>query len=189
MGNKAKLRLAPLGIFFGLALPAHAAAEYYVPPGNSAANQYTESLPSAGGEKGGRGKGGAVPAQTLGTRNAHRLESLGPNGKAAAKLAADTSPAPTSATEAPSGPGNGPAAGPETGGGQGSGSQGSPGQPQTQGAGGSGPEGSSGISEVLGQATGSADGGNLGLWLPIIILVTIAGALAYRFAPRNRTTP
>ena len=80
-----------------LALPMAAGAEYYVPPGNSAATQYTEALPTAGGDRdAAKGKSKAEqrsPAKVLGSRNARRLEAQGPAGRAAAKLAAETSPA------------------------------------------------------------------------------------------------
>jgi hypothetical protein len=186
-------RLAPLSallVAVALVLAAPAAAEYYVPPGNSAANQYTESVPSAGGERGGHGKGGVTPAQALGAKNAHRLESTGPAGKAAANLAAATSPTATIGGHNPAGQSGGQGPGGQ-GGGPGSGGQGSQGG-ETAGGGeaghGSRPSGSSGLSEVLGQATGSSGSGNLGLWLPIILLAALVGAIAYRWAPRHKTT-
>lgn len=90
--------------FAALALPGSAsAARSTVPPGVSGANQYTESLPGAGGEEstksitgggGGSGEGGsgggttASPTQVLGTESTEKLEALGPEGKAAAALAA-----------------------------------------------------------------------------------------------------
>jgi hypothetical protein len=75
-------------LLVALAAPAYAGAEYYVPPGNSAANQYTETLPSAGGDSGGKKKDKATPAATLGAGNAKKLEDQGPSGKAAAQLPA-----------------------------------------------------------------------------------------------------
>lgn len=174
----------------GLILPASALAEYYVPPGNSAANQYTESLPSAGGEQGGRGGGTVAPARSLGARNAQRLAAQGPAGEAAAEVAAETAP-PASLVAADDGSRQ-PAAGargssPQRGSRQ-------QGHAQRQGAdGGAGlhrdqPSGSSGIGEIVAQATGASDDGNLGLWLPLAILVTLAGSIAYRLWPRHEPT-
>lgn len=182
-----------------LALPATALAEYYVPPGNSAANQYTETLPSAGGDSAGKNKGkGVTPAQALGAKNAHKLESQGPAGKAAAELAAETAPVivePSAADSGSSG-GNGGA----NNAGQGSGNDAKdqtggsqvdiPGQtPQTTTATPvSSSSGSPGLSSVLGQATGVSDDGSLGLWLPLIILATIAGTIVYRLRLRHGPT-
>jgi hypothetical protein len=185
----------------GFAIPAQAAAEYYVPPGNSAANQYTESFPGAGGESGGKHKG-VTPAETLGSGNAKKLEKHGDAGKAAAEVAAETAPAQLNTTGGSPGSGGGNTGG--TGGashnggsgaGNGSGSQassGSGGQPSgngTQSAIGHGsaveqPQGSSGLGQVVGQATGAGNGG-LGLWLLVAILLTLAGSIAYRVRSRN----
>jgi hypothetical protein len=88
--------IVPLVGALALTLPAGAGAtQARVPPGLSGANQYTESLPGGGGNEttGGvreaesRG-GAAAPAKVLGHRNAARLEALGPEGQAAARLAA-----------------------------------------------------------------------------------------------------
>jgi hypothetical protein len=50
------------------------------------------------------------------------------------------------------------------------------------------PSGSSGIGAVLGQATGSADNGSLGLWLPVAIIAAIAGSIAYLVRTRPGRT-
>jgi hypothetical protein len=182
-----------------LVVPAHSPAEYYVPPENSAANQYTESFPGAGGEKAGKGKK-ATPADTLGAGNAKRLEERGPAGKAAAEVAAETAP-----SQPPTGNGgSGDAEGSNGGGGAGTGAGGSgggSGSGEATGAdggsastgGGAGdvgrstkvdqPQGSSGVSHVLGQATGVSDG-NVGIWLPLVIALILVGAIAY--AARTR---
>ena len=185
-------RIAALaGLFAALALPASALAEYYVPPGNSAATQYTESLPSAGGEstgKGGHGGGTASPEESLGSRNAQRLEAQGPAGEATAALAAETAP-PASLVQADSGSSGG--TGHDKGQGQGkqegaqkqSGSRGEPKENFHVNQ----PSGSSGIGEVVAQATGS-DSGNLGLWLPIVIVLTVVGSIVYRLRPHHGPT-
>jgi hypothetical protein len=77
-----------------------------LPPENSAANQYTEALPGPGGDHptrdigsnkgpGNEAGGGKNTADTLGQANATRLERLGPEGRAAAQLAAESPPSPT----------------------------------------------------------------------------------------------
>ena len=184
-----------LALAVGLVLPASALAEYYVPPGNSAANQYTESLPSAGGEKGGKGGGGTTaPSRALGTRNAQRLDAQGPTGEAAAEVAAETAP-PASLVVADGGAktqDTGGAGWPQNRGagrqGQGQGPSGDSGVPNGELEEGNEPSGSSGISEVVSQATGASDSGSLGLWLPIAILLTLAGSIAYRLRSPRRPT-
>jgi hypothetical protein len=181
-----------------LALPAAAPAEYYVPPANSAANQYTESFPGAGGESGGKRKD-VTPGTALGAGNAKKLESKGKAGKEAAEVAAETAPAQISNDSADNGSGQADKGGGGKTGGKGngdgeeeggSGSTGTGGgSPGDQGGGGSGnggggadkvqqPQGSSGFGQVLGQATGAGDG-NLGLWLPLVIVLTLIGSVAY----------
>jgi len=172
-------------LLVALAAPAYAGAEYYVPPGNSAANQYTETLPSAGGDSGGKKKGKATPAATLGAGNAKKLESQGASGKAAAQLAAETAPATVPVTETPSA-GSGGNGIPGGAGGKSANGGGSSPAPTTVGV--DEPSGSSGIGAVLGQATGSADDGSLGLWLPVAIVAAIAGSIAYLLRSRPGRT-
>jgi hypothetical protein len=179
-----------------LALPAASAAEYYVPPANSAANQYTESFPGAGGESGGKRKD-VTPGKALGNSNAKKLESKGKAGKEAAEVAAETAPVQISTASA--GNGGGKADEPKGGsqaGGNGGGKEeadsgaGSSGGGSSGGAGGESggkpqqPQGSSGFGQVLGQATGAGDG-NLGLWLPLAIVLTLVGSVAYWVRTRH----
>jgi hypothetical protein len=178
-----KSRFVVLGaVVGGLILPSAALAEYYVPPGNSAANQYTEAFPTAGGESGGNpGNGGkATPAGTLGARNANRLDEQGAAGAAAARVAAETAPVPLVGADrgVPRGGGPKPAN---------SGDGGPSVQPnRAEGGHAAAGSGSSGFGEVVGQATGND--GNLGLLLPIAILATIAGSIAYRVRMRDGPT-
>jgi hypothetical protein len=181
-------------LLVALAAPAYAGAEYYVPPGNSAANQYTETLPSAGGDQGGK-KDKATPAQTLGAGNAKKLEDQGPSGKAAAQLAAETAPATVPVAEAPADdsggnatPGGGAKGGGDPGGEGGKPANGGGSAPSTIDFQVDQPSGSSGLGAVLGQATGSADDGSLGLWLPLLILAAIAGSVAYLLRGRHGRT-
>jgi hypothetical protein len=193
------LAIAAASAVAALALPAVAAAEYYVPPANSAANQYTESFPGAGGESHGKRKP-VTPGTALGAGNAEKLEKKGPAGKAAAEIAAETAPpqlvdhgsSGSDDTGKTGGKGQSDGKSGETGNGQDEGESGS-GAPAGGGSnggssgGGGGnspapsaqqPQGSSGFGQVLGQATGVSDG-NLGLWLPLAIVLTLIGSIAY----------
>lgn len=190
------LALATAFAVAALALPSAAAAEYYVPPANSAANQYTESFPGAGGESHGKRKQ-VTPGTALGAGNAEKLEKKGAAGKATAEIAAET--APPQLVDDGSGDGdqtgkadgkgrNGDKSGEGDGQGEGesgsgaAGTGGSGGGPSGRGQGGAAnvqqPQGSSGVGQVLGQATGVSDG-NLGLWLPLAIVLTLIGSVAY----------
>jgi hypothetical protein len=136
------------------------AAPGAVPPGVSGANQYTETLPGAGGneptsnlhEKG-QGPSAKTPAQALGHKNAAQLEALGPEGRAAAQLAAAGTP-------------------PRAPGGKAS--------ERTAHSG-----GSSAIGQVLGQLTGTSGSEGMGLLLPLLIAAGILAAAAYAFGRRR----
>lgn len=198
------LLAATIAIF---ALPTAAQAEYLIPPGNSAATQYTEAVPTAGGPKAtnpSKHAGNKSPKQVLGKDNAKKLDAQGPEGRAAAEVAAATAPVAVSGGggSAPATPGH---ASQEKGG-NGSGSGGSSlnggGSPADRGSGNApgspagqeaipaseqSPSGSSGLGEVLGQATGSSSG-QLGLLLPLIVLGTIAWSVAYVVRRRRQPT-
>jgi hypothetical protein len=207
-------------VFF--ALPGFAAAAgQVVPPGNSAATQYTQAFPTSGGnvavgtsigEPGGGGH--KPPAKVIGKKTAQELESQGPEGQAVADLAAESAPTSGgSESESETSQGSGGAAG---GNGSGGGHQGGA-KPaggshpagSNQGgakAGGAGSQptapannagatagtaaaeaagsGSSGISEVVGQATG-ASSGQMGVFLPLVLLAALAFALAYAWRRRH----
>jgi hypothetical protein len=180
------------------AFPPVSNAEYYVPPGNSAVNQYTESVPTSGGPKNvGKGGDGAKPQKVLGSENTKRLEEHGEQGRRAAEVAATTAPKPVvTFTEAPaSEPGQGGGGtGDGQGGGTGPGKQTAPEQQsgvsqeveEGTNARAAEPSGSSGLGEVLGHATGSSSGG-MGLLLPLILVAAIVWAsLMYR-RQRSRT--
>jgi hypothetical protein len=200
-----------LGLFAAtiaiLALPTAAQAEYLIPPGNSAATQYTEAVPTAGGPKAtnpSKHNGNKSPKQVLGNGNAKKLDAQGPEGRAAAEVAAATAPVAVSGggESATATPGH---VSPEKGA-NGSDSEGSglngggspadrasgnaPGSPAGQEATLTSeqiPSGSSGLGEVLGQATGSSSG-QLGLLLPLIVIGTIAWSVAYVVRRRRQPT-
>jgi hypothetical protein len=192
------------------ALPAGiSAAAEIVPPGNSAASQYTEAFPTTGGERETEDHSGkAVPAKALGARNAKQLESKGKDGKAVAEFAAETAPAPVVTETSPpssgdSQPGSGDGGGKEkddngaAGGGKGGngGGGGGTGSPAAKNDGSATativtasvekPSGSSGFSEVLGEATGSSSG-KLGLFLPLIVIGAVIWSLFYLWRQRQQ---
>lgn len=173
------------------ALPAGAAAESIAPPENSAVAQYTELLPTAGGQTDAHGQKhrNASPGKVLGARNVERLARHGPDGRATAELAAETAPSPA------------PAPAPGGGGGGGGGSAATIGAGRPGGAspanrgdtahsrGGaafdvSKAKGSSGLGTVLSGALGSPSGG-IGLLLPFLLVAAVVVALT--FAIRQST--
>lgn len=156
-----------------LALSAPTAGAAVVPPGNSAANQYTESFPTAGGQatpgKTIRAQGGGGSSQALSGAEAQQLEAAGPTGRALAEVVAETAPTGVAPT--------------------GSAAKGdrADAEPGTANRAEQSPEGSSALREVLGQAAGSS-GGTSPL-LPILILATLIGAAAYWMRHRSGTEP
>lgn len=162
-----------------LAFPSAAMAAPLVPPGNSAVTQYTQTFPTAGGQQqAGKGthRGSRSPAKVLGARNARKLDARGPQGHAAAEVAAATAPSVAGGSEPGAAHGaGGPAQAPA---GSGGGSR----------AGSGLPGGSSGLGEVIAQATGSSSSGELGLMLPLLIATALAWSLAYLLRRRKRTT-
>lgn len=210
---KLAILAAALVVFF--ALPSFAWAGMVVPPGNSAATQYTQVFPTAGGnvavgnsigEAGGGGE--KHPSKVIGKKTTRELESKGPEGAAAAQLAAESAPEVASEPEA-SGTGES-----SSGGGRGSGDQagakgggshrggaeqgGNANDGGGKGGAGNGPattttgtaaaaaagSGSSGFSEVLGQATG-ASSGPMGIFLPLVLLAALVLALVYAWRHRQ----
>ena len=170
----ARLRLAcGLGATIAVAfLPPAALAQPVVPPGNSAASQYTETFPTAGGGTPTKDRGKRAPAKVLGAKTARKFDAQGSQGQAAAVVVTETAPAPvltSPATKPPTGSAKGRQA--KTG----SGSQSA------------GPSGSSGLGEVLAQATGSSSTGQMGLLLPLLVVATVVWSLAYMWRRRRRT--
>jgi hypothetical protein len=146
------------------ALPTiSAAGAATVPPGVSGANQYAETLPGPDGNRPTNEGQKESPEQALGKKKAAQLERLGPEGKAAAELAAETASGPDQEGR-----------GKQPSGGHGAGALSS-----------SRPSGSSGFGQVLGQVTGTSDGGGMGLLLPLLVGASVVLAGAYALTRRR----
>ena len=175
-----------------LALPAAATAtESVVPPENSAATQYTEVIPTAGGNKqaGGGKQGNRSPQQVLGSKTAHKLESHGKQGREVAEVVAETAPETSATATAPAQPE--PPSQSAGGGGQsqrGGGSSARIHAPEQQSRGATSelPDGSSGLGEVVAAATGNSSSGQLGILLLLAIAAAVVWALAYLIRQRKR---
>jgi hypothetical protein len=183
-----------------LAATAHAASTpAVVPPENSAAAQYTEAVPTAGGDKptGGGAGGHRSPAKILGSHNAHKLNAQGKSGHEVAEVVAATAPE-TSPGEPQVAAGASPSetsASARGGAGATRHTHGEHAKGQSVGSGPAPqkvpltelPNGSSGLGEVLAAATGSTSEGQLGALLPLAIAASIAWSLTYLWRQRRRT--
>jgi hypothetical protein len=189
--NASRAKLAPIFAAIAvLAIPAGAAAAPYVPPGNSAATQYTEAVPTAGGPKAtnnSKHRQGSTPDKVLGKGNAARLDAKGQVGREAAEVAAATAPAPSGVETGSGGgsQGNGAAGTDDSHAQAGADSPNRQSDGATQATDG-GPDGSSALGEVASQVTGSSSSGGIGLLLPLAILAAVAGAIAYLVRQRRR---
>lgn len=182
-----------------------------VPPGNSAATQYTETFPTSHGAADVNKEidGSEIrPSKVIGSHNAKKLESKGADGKAVAEITAATAPVRVEpevvsstpeqrSTEAPDEsedekPADRQAAA-GGGGGHSGGSGGGGGKPATPAAAPPAQDptltvepssGSSGLGQVLGEATGSSSG-QLGLLLPLLIVGTVAWSFNYAWRQRR----
>jgi hypothetical protein len=145
-----------------LALPSAAPAQSVVPPGNSAANQYTETFPTPRGPAATKKRGkqrDRSPAEALGRSKARQLASEGPQGRELAAVVAATAPAVAKSGGAPR-------------------EAGSISRADALGD-------SSGLGEVVAQATGSSDSGGLGIALPLLILAAFVGFAVYLWRRRR----
>lgn len=179
-----------------LALPAAASAEFFIPDGNSAVNQYTEGVPSGGGEKSTKGAGEkpVKPGKAIGAENTKKLEQAGgQEGREVAEVAAETAPPEIVAVEDQAGDeqnggksqgksaGNGKdAQGPNEGEDDGNGEATAVVTP----ASGDGPSGSGGVGEIVSAATGGSAGG-IGLLLPLVIIAAVAWGIFYAWRKRD----
>jgi hypothetical protein len=183
-------------LFVALALPCVAPAEETIPPGNSAVNQYTESLPTPGGHRGTENEGRKSrpsPHKALGSGNARKLESQGDDGRAAAEVAAETAPSPAPVEEeeatAPAAVdrGTGGGGGTPTDGANGNADKSKPRSTSLTSAEIDEPSGSSGVGEVIGEATGDSSG-TVGWLLPLLIIAIAIWAVAYAMRQRRQTS-
>jgi hypothetical protein len=179
--HQLSLKLIALASFLaGSALPLPAIAlAAPVPPGNSAATQYTEAYHTSGGQQNaenGKGRKHRNPEQVLGKENAQRLESQGAAGEAVAALAAETAPDGSKAA---------------AGGGRSGRDQAKDAGKMRSHSGGSdsrsdeGPGGNSALDEVASQATGSSWDG-VDLLLPLAILGSLIWLLVYLLRRRRQ---
>lgn len=164
------------------AAPGVAGAAPVIPPGNSAATQYTEALPTAGGPKGTahteeRGRERS-PHEVLGDRKVRRLQAQGAEGRTVAQVVAETAPTSLSRSSVDSG---GKPKGSDDQEGQRANSGGSAARPAEN-------SGSSGLSEVAAQATGSSSSGQMGFLLPLLIVATLVWASIYWSRQRKPPT-
>ncbi len=196
---------AILALALSLSLPAYSAAEVIVPPGNSAAAQYTEAFPTASGERDTeKQKQKRSPQKVLGEKGSKQLQSKGKDGEAVAEIVAETSPAPDSAavvesssSSGQSGSGSSKGGNPKDSkdGGDG-GSQQSAGGGSAAGGGNGGggaaakttvsASGSSGVGEAVGQATGSSSSDGLGILLPLILVGGLVWAIIFAWRRRQQ---
>jgi hypothetical protein len=155
-----------------------------VPPGAAGANQYMETLPGPGGNEPTTGHSGNQhgsearnPGRVLGKANAQKLEELGPEGVAAAHLAAESAPTAAGGKRPDSNQG--------TKGGQSK----SPVSGESAGRHESSGTGSSAVGQVVGQLSGSSNSGGIGLLLPVLIAMTVVGAAAYLLGRHRSARP
>jgi len=175
-----------------LMAPSAATAAAIVPPGNSAVNQYTQTIPTSKGNKEVRQKGDGSPSKTLGHSAAKKLQKQGKDGSATAALAAAGTPAAAAASGSGSGNGgsaNGNGGGSTAGAGSATGAGGS----AAQGGGGldgskavaGAEDGESGLGQVVGEVTGTSSSGDLGLLLPLAIIAACVWCAAYFWRHRR----
>lgn len=139
-----------------LALPGVAGAQATnAPPGNSAIDEYLETVPGASGDQRPR-KRERSPGSVLTPAERARLERLGPDGSAVANATEATAPAPARGAERAAKPSAG------TSGKEGVDSRG---------------ESRSPLSAVVDAAKGSDGGGGMGVLLPVILLASLLGVV------------
>jgi hypothetical protein len=165
----------------GLALAPAAAAKNYAPPGKAGTSEYAEVIPSGGGNVSTPSLGGSpnkTPAQISklgdGGTGIHNLAKLGKTGAQAAQFAQQT--APTRASRPKSRPSSPTATTQSTTSGSksGSGSGGSAQRPSTVFVAAKG-SALSGIGHLI----GGSDQGGIGILLPVLLGLMLAGAVGY----------
>lgn len=156
--------LVSLVVLLSVVAPAAALAAPHTnaPPGNSAIDEYLETVPDASGNARPRPPGPHAGAALSPAQRA-ALRAKGAEGEALARVVDATTPPP------PSAPAH---AGPSTGG---SSSASAP--PERRAPRGTS-AGRSPVAATLAAATGSDDGSSLGVLLPAILVVSLIGTLA-----------
>jgi hypothetical protein len=168
--------LASLVLSVALAAPSAAAAASQppvttiAPPGNSAIDEYKETVPGPGGDQseppGGTGHHGALTPDQQ-----RALNKLGPDGRALASVVDATAPRSAHSSRAPSSTGSGLGSAPATA--------------ATAGAVGA----RSTVSATLAAAVGHDGGGGMGLLLPLLLAAGLLGVIVRGAARRWRRTP
>jgi len=193
-GSRRYLALV-MAVAAALLAPPTALAAGIVPPGNSAVNQYTQTIPTSRGNKEVRRGGHGSPSKALGQKATKKLQKQGKDGRSTAELAAAGTPAGAASSGGGSG-GDGGATGNGGGSAANAGSTGGPGNSGARGSGGVGSakaiaaadDGKSGFNQVLGEVTGTSSSGDLGLLLPLAIIAASVWCAAYFWRHRRTTT-
>ena len=137
--------------------------ERTAPPGNSAIDEYVETVPGAAGARPPRKPaGGEAPAGTLAPTQQEALEQQGEDGKALAALVDATAPS-TAAPRSPQAQGGAPAPVPTAAADQLARAD---------------ERAASPLKATLTAALGPNDGGGLGLFFPLILLASLLGMIA-----------
>lgn len=163
-----------------LAVPAAAtAAQGNIPPGNSGGNQYTEGIPGPGGNQRTHGGGGGQNGQGSSPLSPSARQALAGRGALGERVAALAA-----ATGTGHRVGGGQTAGAA---GKGAAGKGAGGKGQSKGGNGaaSGGNGDSGLLSAVKHAVGDEDSGGMGIVLPLIIGLSLLGALAIVLARRR----
>lgn len=144
-------------------MPAAASAQVYAPPGKAGSSEYAETIPTSGGNVAppsdpGSSSGSALGSIGHGSAGAQALSKLGTAGKAAAALARATAPATAAQVPASTRP-------------SGSSTPSGPLSKLIRSPGGSAVGGLASLAE------GNDDGG-IGFFMPLLLGLSLAGALA-----------
>jgi hypothetical protein len=162
MIDMTRMLMALVALTLALASPAMAQSpNTNAPPGNSAIDEYLETVPDPGGDSHPGPPGGDGGGATDGAQQ-QKLARMGPDGRALARLVATTAPA-AAGTD---GTHRGKAAGDATA---------SAGQPVALSL--TAAHAGSPVGAALAAAAGRDDGGGLGLLLPAILLATLVGVI------------
>jgi hypothetical protein len=168
MTDMIRILIALVALALALASPAMAQSpKTNAPPGNSAIDEYLETIPGAGGDSHPGSQGGDGGQHTDAAQQ--KLARMGPDGRALARLVAATAPARAGTDRTHRGSDQ---SGPSD---------------RSVALSLSGARAGSPVGAALAAAVGRDDGGGLGLLLPAILLGSLAGvimAVVLRRRPR-----